>query len=104
MEWRLKRQSSFPIKPTGANANKDNPYFQVGLTQYNLVYEKFGVPIDRAMELDCLTFAKLVRDAYVLRLKETEEGQNYLKDCWRLEQEAPDYEAIKKFNNIIGGA
>jgi hypothetical protein len=33
------------------------------------------------MELDCLTFAKLVRDAYVLRLKETEEGQNYLKDC-----------------------
>jgi len=52
------------------------------------------------MELDVLTFNTLLRDAICLKLKETEEGREYLADCWRLQQTEPDYNAIKKFNNM----
>ena len=56
------------------------------------------------MEMDTLTFNKLLRDAICLRYMETEQGRNYLKDCWRLQQTEPDMKAIKKFNEIMGGA
>ena len=42
----------------------------------------------------------LLRDAICLSLKETEEGREYLDDCWRLQQTEPDYKAIEKFKNI----
>ena len=69
----------------------------MGLEGYSAIYEKFGVPIDRQMELDTLTFNRLLRDALVLRLRETEEGQNYLHDCWRFEQTEPDLTALRDF-------
>lgn len=53
------------------------------------------------MDLDTLTFNLLLRDAFCLRMMETEEGKQYLKDCWRLNQTEPDLVAIQKFN---GGA
>lgn len=53
------------------------------------------------MELDCLTHSKLLRDAICLRLQETEEGRDYLRDCWRLQQTEPDFGAIRKFNNLM---
>lgn len=52
------------------------------------------------MELDTLTFNKLLRDAICLKLKETEEGRDYLADCWRFQQTEPDFKAIEKFNKI----
>lgn len=52
------------------------------------------------MEMDTLTFAELSRDASVLRLKETEEGRDYLEKCWRYSQQEPDRAALRKqFNN-----
>jgi len=52
------------------------------------------------MVLDTLTYNKLLRDALVIKLRETEEGKDYLKDCWRFTQEEPDYSAIRRFNNL----
>ena len=75
---------------------------EVGFEGYSLVYEKFGLAITDAMELDMLSYNRLLRDAIVLKLKETEVGQKYLKDCYRYEQTEPDYEAIRKFNNLGG--
>lgn len=53
--------------------------------------------MDRQMEMDTLTFNRLLRDALVLRLRETEEGRDYLKDCWRYKQTEPDWDSIKKY-------
>ncbi len=101
MERGYGETGKFPIKPTEEpDENADNPYFSVGLSQYNLVYEKFGIPIDKALELDNLTFNKLLRDALCLRFRETEEGRQYLKDCWRLQQTEPDIKAIEKYKRL----
>ena len=48
------------------------------------------------MEMDTLTFNVLLRDALVLRLKETEEGRDYLEKCWRYKQVEPDRDALRK--------
>lgn len=67
---------------------------------YSLIYERYGLPIDRQMDLDTLTWNRLLRDALVMKLRETDEGKAYLKDCWRFTQEEPDYSAIRRFNNL----
>lgn len=52
------------------------------------------------MELDALTFNTLLRDATVLRLKETQEGQDYLERCWTYGQTSPDRAALRKQFNV----
>ena len=64
---------------------------------YHLIYEKFGIPIDKAMELDVLTFNLLLRDAIVIAYSETEDGREYLNDCWRMNQTEPDFDELEKY-------
>lgn len=64
------------------------------------MWEKFGIPLDRQLELDTLTYNRILRDSLVLKLKETEGGQEYLKDCWRFRQTEPDFSALKKTDRI----
>ena len=68
----------------------------VGLEDYSLVYQKFGVSISEAMEMDALSFAMLLSDATRLKLKESEEGRDYLQKCWTLTQVNPDVAALRK--------
>jgi hypothetical protein len=37
--------------------------------------------ITQQLDLDIITFNKLLRDAVCIKLKETEGGQEYLKEC-----------------------
>lgn len=46
--------------------------------------------------MDTLTFNELLRDSYVMRLKETDEGREYLENCWRFAQQEPDRAALRK--------
>ena len=48
------------------------------------------------IELDCITFKMLVRDAFIDRLSQTEEGRDYLEQCWILDQTEPDTVGLKK--------
>ena len=50
-------------------------------------------------EIDCLEvfeFWLLLRDAYIYKLKQTEEGIKYLDKCWILEQTKPDRQALRE--------
>ena len=49
------------------------------------------------MELDILTFNKLLRDSIVIAYSETKDGREYLEDCWRMNQTEPDFEALENF-------
>lgn len=57
--------------------------------------------MDRQMELDTLTYNRILADAMRIRLKSTEKGQEYLKDCWRFRQTEPDLDAIRQFQEKI---
>lgn len=47
-------------------------------------------------ELDFLDYLVLRRDAFIYRMSQTEKGEEYLKNAWRLEQTKPDRESLRK--------
>ena len=48
------------------------------------------------MMLDCITFKMLLRDAYINRMGQTEEGREYLESCWLITQTEPDRAKLRK--------
>ena len=48
------------------------------------------------LELDCLEYRLLLKDALIHKLEQTEEGQDYLEKCWVLQQSTPDYDRLKE--------
>ena len=51
---------------------------------------------NEADNLDCVTFKMLVRDAFVDKMEQSEEGRDYLDKCWTLSQTTPDYKSLKE--------
>ena len=49
------------------------------------------------MELDCVTYKILLRDAFIDRLSATEEGRKYLESAWILTQTAPDKSSLREY-------
>jgi hypothetical protein len=48
------------------------------------------------MQLDCITFKMLLRDAFISKMRQTEEGREYLEDCWLITQTEPDRHKLRK--------
>lgn len=52
------------------------------------------------MQVDCLTFKMLFRDAFIDKMRQTEEGREYLENCWLVKQTEPDRKRLRReFNN-----
>lgn len=58
--------------------------------------EYAGLSLLQVRELDYLQFLTWRRDAYIHRLSQTEAGQEYLDNAWRMEQTEPDREALRR--------
>jgi hypothetical protein len=46
--------------------------------------------------MDYLQYLTLRRDAYINKLSQTEKGQEYLDNAWRMEQTAPDRVKLRR--------
>lgn len=55
-----------------------------------LVAEYSGLSFLQVGQLDYGTYLLWLRDAYIAGLNRTEEGRQYLDDCWRMEQTKPE--------------
>lgn len=55
-----------------------------------LVSEYSGLNFLQVGQLDYGVYLLWLRDAYIDGLNRTEEGRQYLDDCWRMEQTKPD--------------
>ena len=53
------------------------------------------------MEIDVYLF--FMREAMIFENSKTEEGREYLKNCWRMEQTKPDREGLRKNFKKKGG-
>lgn len=51
---------------------------------------------NEVVELDCITFKMLVRDAFIDKMSQTEEGRDYLEQCWILTQTEPNIAQLRK--------
>ncbi len=51
-------------------------------------------------ELDYIAYLQYRRDAFIYFLNQTENGQEYLDNAYRLEQTEPDREGLRKHNEF----
>lgn len=58
--------------------------------------EYTGLNFFEVGQLDYLQYLVWRRDAYIHMLSRTEAGQEYLDNCWRMEQTEPDRAALRK--------
>lgn len=64
-------------------------------TWEHLVAQYTGLNILQVEELDYLDYLMYRRDAFIYRMSQTEEGEEYLNNAWRLEQTKPDRESLR---------
>lgn len=70
-------------------------YFNFSTADLKLVFDYTGFNFSQCMELDCVTYKILLRDAYISKLEETEEGMEFLNTYYASNQEEPDIEKLK---------
>ena len=61
-----------------------------------MVSDYTGLNFNEVIELDCITFKLLLRDAFVDMMSKSEEGRDYLEQCWILKQTEPDIDGLRK--------
>ena len=61
-----------------------------------LVSDYTGLTFLEIAELDYLQYLVWRRDAFIYRLNQTEEGQEYLKNAYRMEQTTPDRKRLRE--------
>lgn len=63
------------------------------------VIDYSGLDYYQVIKLPLDTFMLMRKNKFISDCMQTQEGQQYLKDCQRLNQTEPDYDALKKFKN-----
>ena len=61
-----------------------------------LVAEYAGLNFHQVGQLDYGTYLLWLRDAYISVLNSSEDGRQYLDDCWRMEQTKPDRAKLRQ--------
>lgn len=62
----------------------------------HLVSRYTGLNILEVDELDYLDYLQYRRDAFIEAMNQTEKGEEYLDNAWRLEQVKPDRAALRE--------
>lgn len=66
-----------------------------------LVSEYSGLNFNEILDLDCVSYVILVRDAFVYKMKQSPEGREYLEEAWYLKQTTPDRKKLReKFKGV----
>lgn len=60
-----------------------------------LVIDYTGLNIKEVQKLPLDIFYFFRREAFIYKLSQTEDGKEYLENCWRITQTAPDRQAIR---------
>lgn len=68
-----------------------------------LVHEYTGLTFQEVADLDYIQYLVWRRDAFIWKLNQTEEGQEYLRNAWRMEQTTPDREKLREKYKKKGG-
>lgn len=58
--------------------------------------EYTGLNFEQVGRLNYLQYLEYRRDAFIYKLNQTEAGQEYLDNAWRMEQTEPDRPALRK--------
>lgn len=70
-------------------------YLIVNTEDLKIMSDYTRLNFEELLELDCITYKLLFKDAFIHKMKETKEGQDYLEECYILNQTAPERDKLK---------
>ena len=86
-----------PCMPNYGNTGEnENILYTTETEDIKLVSDYTRTSFSDCLKLSCYDFRILFRDAYIFKLKQTEEGKEYLENCYLLEQEQPDRNSLRR--------
>lgn len=68
--------------------------------EYKYVADYCNMPISEVDNLDLVEYLCYLRDARIYRLSQTQDGQLYLKNAWRIKQVEPEREKLREKMNM----
>lgn len=101
-EWRThKKKLKVPRNPfVHADGGDWHCKYDVMTHDMKVVFDFSGIDFSAQGELDAFDFWRLLREATIFNLSQTEKGRDYLDEAWALEQKEPDRKALRR---IFGG-
>lgn len=81
--------------PSDTGDSEQEEYLITETEDLKLISDYSGLDFEQCMNLDCYTYKLLLRDAYIYKLKQSEQGREYLENCYILQQTEPDRKALK---------
>jgi len=90
----LRKKLTIPYYPTAGGAGGHQ--YTTSSWWQRLVAEYAGISLLEVRALDYVQYLIWRRDAFIHRMNQTEEGQKYLDNAWRMEQTAPDRASLRK--------
>lgn len=81
--------------PSDTGDSEQEEYLITETGDLKLISDYSGLDFEQCMNLDCYTYKLLLRDAYIYKLKQSEQGREYLENCYILQQTEPDRKALK---------
>lgn len=86
------KKLAIPYYPSG----DDNEGFEIYTLDEKTVADYCNMSILEVSELDLIEFLCYRRDAVIYKLQQTEEGQKYLDNAYRLTLTSPDREGLRE--------
>ena len=62
----------------------------------HIIYDYSGLSFFDIQSLDYIEYLTLRRDAFIYKMNQTEKGQEYLDNGYRLEETKPDRDGLRK--------
>lgn len=63
--------------------------------ELKIVHDYTGIPLDQLVAVDIFTFWQWLRDAVIFEYSRSDEGRDYLRECYAAEQTEPDRETLR---------
>ena len=63
----------------------------------HLIHDYSGLSFFEIKELDYIEYLTLRRDAFISKMNQSEKGQEYLDNAYRLEETKPDRNELRKY-------
>ena len=82
--------------PYYEGGEKQEYHYRPDTEREHLVARYTGLNFKQIDELELDEYLFYVREAYTYRLNQTEEGREYLFNCWRMTQTTPDRNALRE--------
>ena len=71
-------------------------FYNISTYFEHLIYKYIGLNLFEINELDYIDYLILRRDAFINQMNQTEKGQEYLDNAYRLEETKPNREKLRE--------